>query len=163
MAENIFGMFIGLVFVICTAGVVVFFGYIRMKRHVLQHEERKMAMEKGLVIPEEPESRKNPVIAHKNAAIQNRKAFLILFFLGLAFAIFIPADKDTTWKLFGGILVFLSFAFLIMSTFKYKLSDEEKEYYAQMKRNRMEHHTQDYGEKITAERETDNKDSDVIC
>jgi hypothetical protein len=163
MNEDIFGMFIGLVFVICTAGVVVFFGYIRMKRHEMQHEERKIAMEKGLVIPEEPESRKNPVVAHKNAAIQNRKAFLVLFFLGLAFAIFVPPGDDFPGKLFGGIMILLSFAFLIMSTFKYKLSDEEKEYYAELKKNREEHHTQDYGVKMVAENDTDKKDSDVVC
>jgi hypothetical protein len=162
MNADIFGILFGMVFILITAAVVVFFGYVRMKRHEMLHEERKMAIDKGLVLPEEPNLVKNPEIAHKNAALQNRKAFVILFFLGLAFAIFMPPEDDFSGKLFGGVMIFLSFAFLIMSTFKYKLSDEEKEYYAEIKKNREEHHSQDYGVRITAGDEISKKDSEPV-
>lgn len=162
MTEDMLGILVAMVFVICTAGVVIFFGFIRMKRHEMLHEERKMAIDKGLALPDEPKPMKNPVVAHKNAALQNRKAFLILFFLGIAFVIFTPPGDDFPSKVFGGIMVFLSFAFLIMSTFKYKLSDDEKEYYAELKKNREENHKPDYGVKITAEHDSGLIDSENV-
>ena len=67
--------------VIVTGVVLIYFGYLRLRRNAMTHEERKLALKQGLPVPQEPVQPKNPVIRHKNAALQNRKAFVLLFFI----------------------------------------------------------------------------------
>lgn len=117
--------------------------YFNMRRRAMMHEERKYAMKHGLPVPSiEIEEHKNPIIAHKNATLANRKAFVILLFLGIAFMFLATEglDEDPSASFVGVALIMLSFAFLIISFFKYKLSPEEKKL--------LEKH-KDYGQPLT--------------
>ena len=111
-------------------GVAIFSMHSGNKKREILHEERKIAMEKGLPLPDNLETMRNPETTHKNAALVNRKVFVILFFLGLAFAMFFPHKEDPAGGFIGGVLILLSFAFLIISSFKYKMSPEEKKLFS---------------------------------
>lgn len=128
--EAIIALMIPIFAVLGGIGIGLFSMYSKNKKMELLHQERKIAMEKGLPLPEESYERINPEIRHKQASLANRKAFIILFFIGLAFAWFFPDGDDPTGNFIGGVLILLSFAFLVISSFKYKMSDEEKELYS---------------------------------
>ena len=93
------------IFAVLGAFGVAFYGmYNKTRQRELHHEERKFAMEKGLPIPEEIVELKNPETRHKQASLANRKTFVILFFLGLAFAWFFPHEEDSSGKIIAAIL-----------------------------------------------------------
>ena len=127
MNENIVALLIPVIAILGGFGVAIFAMYSETRKRELLHEERKIAIEKGLPLPEDFAEQKNPETKYKSAALVNRKVFVILFFLGLAFAWFFPEDADPAGRFIAAILILLSFAFLIISSFKYKLSAEEKE------------------------------------
>ena len=128
MQEDIVALLIP-IFAVIGGFAVAIYGMMRQgRKRELLHEERKIAMERGLPLPKEFKMKKHPGIAHKNAALVNRKAFVILFFIGLAFAWFFPKG-DPEAPFMGAILIMLSFAFLIISLFKYKMTQEEEKYF----------------------------------
>jgi len=131
------------------AGMFLAYYGMKMRQHQQDRmfDERKIAMEKGIPVPPIPQMMKNPVIAHKNASIVNRKGFVILFFLGLAFLFFMPHEaKDAEAQFVGGALIMISLALLVNSFIKFKLSPEEK---------RMMDSFTDYGDQLSPH-ETDN-------
>ena len=128
--EGIIALLIPIFAVLGAIGIGLFSMFNKTRKIEILHKERKLAMEKGLPLPEEITERRNPETRHKQASLTNRKAFVILFFIGLAFALFFPHDHDPSGKMIAGILIMLSFAFLIISSFKYKMSDEEKDMYS---------------------------------
>lgn len=133
-------------------GIVLFAMFNKNRKIELLHRERKLAMEKGLPLPEEVVERINPEIKHKQASLVNRKAFVIFFFIGLAFAWFFPTEADPSGRFMGAILILLSFAFLIISSFKYKMSTEEKELYKKKP---------DFGKPLSSARIEDEKEESV--
>jgi hypothetical protein len=127
MNEDILALSIPIIFLL--AGTFLAYFGMRTKQMQQEHifEERKIAMEKGIPVPPIPQISKNPILAHKNASIANRKAFVILFFIGLAFLFFLPSDNVNPEAHFvGGALILLSLAMLINSFIKFKLTPEEK-------------------------------------
>jgi len=129
MNEGIIALMIPVIAILGGCGIAIFSMYSETRKRELLHNERKIALEKGLPLPDDFKERKNPETRHKNAALVNRKVFVILFFIGLAFAWFFPDHDDPSGRFIGAVLILLSFAFLIISTFKYKMSPEEKELY----------------------------------
>ncbi|MCD6217164.1 hypothetical protein J7L05_04810, partial [bacterium] len=129
MNEGIIALMIPVIAILGGCGIAIFSMYSETRKRELLHNERKIALEKGLPLPDDFKERKNPETRHKNAALVNRKVFVILFFIGLAFAWFFPDNADPSGRFIGAVLILLSFAFLIISTFKYKMSPEEKELY----------------------------------
>ncbi len=125
--EAVIALMIPIIAILGGFGVAIFAMYSETRKRELLHEERKAAMEKGLPLPDNLTERRHPETKHKSAALINRKVFVILFFIGLAFSCFFPHNEDPSGRFIGGILIMLSFAFLIISTFKYKMSAEEKE------------------------------------
>ncbi|MFH1513832.1 MAG: hypothetical protein ABIG42_00045 [bacterium] len=117
------------IFAVIGSFAVAILGIMQQSRkRELLHEERKFAMERGLPVPRDFEPRRNPVSAHKNAALVNRKVFVILFFIGWAFLQFFP-EGDDAGKFIGAVCMLLSFAFLVISFFKYKMTPEEEKFY----------------------------------
>ena len=152
MNEDILALMIPIIAIIGGFGVAIFAMYNDTRRRELLHNERKIALEKGLPLPDDFKDRKNPETRHKNAALVNRKVFVILFFLGLAFLWFFPDNADPSGRFIGGISILLSFAFLIISTFKYKFSAEEKELYKPK---------QDFGEVLSSAKIEDEQKESV--
>lgn len=109
-------------------GGLILGGYaiaIDYRKRELRHKERIKALENGLPIPPEITEFKNPILAHKNASIVNRKAFVIILFLGLAFLLL--GELDEGMRVAGVLMVFLGLGFLVLSLLKYKITSEEKE------------------------------------
>jgi hypothetical protein len=98
------GMLIPIISILAGFGIAIVAFRMRMKRNQLEHEERMLALEKGLPVP--PPS--TPPVKKRNPYIWG----FVLMAFGLALSLGIMSEGDPDW-VYGGLFFFPGAAILI--------------------------------------------------